>query len=196
MSQMLSFDPRFENLHAGWELLYRIHPDRNRAFTLDWKLTPEEGEEVVYPLHEHEVLRRFEGYVDLNRVSGGDACMHLVHDFQTSKAVQRLYEFAPRGKSTLIIDGEHEIHFEKAPRALLGRGKTAEVSLTAGSHHIEVMTCRDGEDHGFYLIDRLQRNSGPGAAIMSTRALMDLMLNGRSPDNPDRTTRPEPSGEG
>jgi hypothetical protein len=73
----LSADPRAERVHAALDALYRLRPDANPAFVLDWRVAPQEttappprGASVPWPALPRATgarARAFEGYVDATR---------------------------------------------------------------------------------------------------------------------------------
>jgi hypothetical protein len=70
---------------------------------------------------------------------------------------RRLYHLAPYGPTQLWLDSRLLLATAATSGAHLARATTVPVELTAGRHHLTVLTCPgdDGEGRsGFYLVDR------------------------------------------
>ena len=172
--ERLRRDPRVEAVYQAHTLLFRMVPDQNESFVLDWKQIPR-GQNLpldpvvdiaawpTYPLNEDPRLRSYEGYVDGRRLSD-EPCVALAHDFESTTAETRSYELAPFGPTTVWLDDQLLVADQSTPGAFLGRGLRLATELKPGPHRLTVLTCT-GEiigsgkppDKGFYLVDHTPR---------------------------------------
>ncbi len=170
LTRRLAADPRVERLHAGINGLFRIHPGKNGAFVLDWRVFPAEASEggpaetgdpagwPFAPRSEDPVGRSLEGYVDAARA--GPGCHAFVHTFETDREIERVYELAPWGPAELSLDGRPLVRLERGVEAVLGDGALVPMTLAPGEHRIAVSTCPAGGSarSGFYLLSREERS--------------------------------------
>ncbi len=165
LQDRLSADPRLEEVHRAFTLLYRLVPGANQGFVLDWRIVPggrlppnpaDIPRFAPYPRAESPEVRAVEGYVDAAPLiyEPGD-CLALVHPFTVAEATIRTYELAPYGPSKLWLDDRLLLAVDETPAAVLGRGATLPLELDPGEHRITVLTCPAEEDRsGFYLLAR------------------------------------------
>ena len=167
LPERLAADPRLRPVHQAYTLLYRVEPEANTAFALDWRLVPKgtrlpldaaaDIEQLAaYPRAPTPELRAVEGYVDAARVAeSAQDCLALVHPFTVGEPTQRLYELAPSGPSKAWLDDRLLLTLDRATGAVLGRGVTFPVALEPGEHRLTVLTCPGLDDRtGFYLLER------------------------------------------
>lgn len=165
--ERLADDPRFAPVYQGYNLLYRLEPNKNQAFLLDWRLAPP-GSEIPppptaptegwapYPRREAPEERALEAFVDLRRIPAaakdGRGCAALQHSLPPKKAL----ELAPAGPTRLWVDGRPVVAIENDLGAVLGRGVVVPLDLGLGSRQVTVLSCppRDpssASGGGFYL---------------------------------------------
>jgi hypothetical protein len=163
LTERLENDPRAIALHRGINALFQLQP-ASGAFVLDWKLLP--GTALVPPLPtvnansltDYPRLKgpfgAIEGYVDARRLGGQPGCVGFLHSLAVEDRVERLFEFAPYGRSAIWLDGRLLARVDADPEAVLGRGVVLPLELAAGEHRLTVLTCPDratGQRTGFYL---------------------------------------------
>jgi hypothetical protein len=169
-------DPRLEPRYRGYNALYRLRPAEER-FVLDWRVVPAgtplpvPAERAVagwpaYPRLADLQARRYEGWVDADRILGGRGdCLALVRDWEEAPGVGApdrgpiRWELAPWGPTTLWVDGEPAVRMAGELRSVLGRGVLLAPRLEPGPHRMTVLTCRagsggEGDRAGFYLLRR------------------------------------------
>lgn len=165
----LAQDPRAQLVHDGVSYLYRVLPQRNADFLLDWKIVPP-GTAVAslpaaidglpaYPRHATAAEREVEGYVDGARVPGAAGCVTLARAEAVDE--QSTLEVSPYGAAELYVDGELKAGIP--PRsALLGRGVFVPMALAAGRHVLAIRTCPYEGRTGFYALRRALAAPDPG----------------------------------
>lgn len=167
--ERLAGDPRFTTVYQGYNLLYRLEPNKNQAFLLDWHLVPPgttlpvQSETTIdgfplYPRREKADERALEAFVDLRRISTNDpkGCAALVSRQHHLLPLKGALELSPAGPTRLWIDEKPVVAVENDLEALLGKGVIVPLDLPAGSHQITVLTCpprdaKNTEGGGFYL---------------------------------------------
>ena len=172
LHERLQGDPRFVPVYQGYNLLYRLAPEQNAGFLLDWRLVPpgtslpppseaRVEDYAPYPRRERPEERALEAFVDLRRMPSVDAggCAALVSRQQHLAPLVAALELAPAGPTRLWIDDRPVVAIDGDLGAVLGHGAIFPVDFAPGSHQITVLTCppRDGSSAsggGFYL--RLQ----------------------------------------
>lgn len=180
LAARLPGDPRLDPLYRGFNALYRVRP-AERRFVLDWWAVPAGtplpvpgGQDVEgwhpYPRQEDRRARRIEGWVDGDRILGGEGdCLALVRDRVPSGEPQlgpgrARWELAPYGPTALWVDGELLVRVNGAMGSVPGRGVMVELPPGPGPHRVTVLTCRadgDGEPGriGFYLLRHHSRSA-------------------------------------
>lgn len=152
-------DPRVQERHLGYETLFALVPGRNGDFVLDWRVSPsgvlpaDPAEAAAWPPYPAAPLplgRAFEGFVDGRRL-GAPRCLVLARE--VGPRDPGVYEFAPYGTSTLLVDGRPVVQVPEASRAVLGRGATVALDAAAG-RLLSVATCPADGIAGFYLLRR------------------------------------------
>ncbi len=170
LAERIAGDPRWEAVYQGYNLLYRLAPNKNEAFLLDWQVLPPgsplpPGKEAplvllpAYPRRERPEERALEAFVDLRRLPQVDSrgCAALVHRRENAAAWRAALELAPgRADSRLWVDDRQVFATAGDDGAVLGQGVVFPLELTPGSHQITVETCppRDPQRAnagGFYL---------------------------------------------
>lgn len=169
LAARLDADPRAEPLHRGIHALWRLVPDANRAFALDWRVLPTgtpptalagAGSDagVPYPRAADGRARRFEGFVDAGRLGLAGSCAVFTRVEERPEPAALDLELAPWGPAGLWLDGQPVASVRGAPGAVLGSGVVVRVALAAGPRQLTVETCpgeRGGERaNGFYLLAR------------------------------------------
>lgn len=164
-------DPRWQVLHSGIQTLLAVRPASD-AFLLDWHLVPADASRPVppaadlaawprWPRSPGEPGRRFEGWVDGDRVLGGQGdCLTLVTDLPApgdsdEPAEPARWEIAPHGPTSLWLEG-----FGGLPGPLripatgsrLGQGVT--VSLEEAARATVLTCCGEDGRLGFYFVRR------------------------------------------
>ncbi len=170
--ERIAGDPRFAPVYQGFNLLYRLAPDKNQAFLLDWHLLPPGSalppaadsrieDFPLYPRRENPEERALEAFVDLRRIpaqsSGG--CAALVQRQVHLLPYQATFELAPAGPTRVFLDDKPLLAIEEDLGASLGHGILFKVDFAPGSHQISILTCppRDparASAGGFYLRSR------------------------------------------
>lgn len=168
-------DPRLEPLYRGYNSLYRVRPAPG-PFVLDWRAVPAgtplpvppgrplEGW-LPYPRLEEPGTRRIEGWVDGDRILGGEGdCLALTRDEPgepdpESEEAGARWELAPHGPTALWVDGDLVVRVNGEMGSVLGRGVVVEARPGLGLRRMTVLTCRGGADGhrgrvGFYLLRR------------------------------------------
>jgi hypothetical protein len=165
--ERLQGDPRWTPVYQGYNLLYRLEPNKNEGFLLDWRLLPP-GSAIPpppaatveawapYPRREAPAERALEAFVDLRRIPAaakdGAGCAAL----QASVPPKKALELAPAGPTRLWVDGRPALAIDDDLGAILGRGVVLPLDLGLGSRRLAVLTCppRDpaaASGGGFYL---------------------------------------------
>ncbi|QQR72164.1 MAG: hypothetical protein IPJ17_11560 [Holophagales bacterium] len=156
-------DPRFERVYAGYNLLYRVHRGRNRAFLLDWSVGPAAplgaeagGIAVAYPRASPGAAAELEGFVDAGRIGLAGTCARFVGALNVPADGTTRWELAPYGPASLDVDGRSVVALNGSSGAVLGEGAILDLPLPAGEHRLEVISCPDRESgrNGFYLLRR------------------------------------------
>jgi hypothetical protein len=151
----LAGDPRFEPVYSGYSLLYRIRPEANTSFWLDWTVQPGSAQGVSrpYPRMVSETGRALEGFVDAARVSVTTECVTFVRRVEPGAAIGAL-DLAAYGPVRLRIDGELLFTSRSAPGAILSQASGLVLPRPlAGGEEVTVESCPDLETgrNGFYL---------------------------------------------
>src|SRR5262249_49724146 len=140
----LATDPRAKLLHSGQDVLFRLEPNANGAFVLDWRVAPSEAaipaprgaarawKELPPPAGAR--ARAFEGYVDAARISK-EGCVALTHLLDAAAPSLTTYELASAGPATAFLDDQW-IATAGASDAVLGRGVTFPARLDPGPHEL------------------------------------------------------------
>ena len=136
----LAFDPRFEQLHRGGQLLYRLRREPVDALLRDFLPAGKRA--------------RLSGFVDASDHLAADGCSVLRHRRSVDRASARLYELAAWGPSVLYVDGVQRLQFATPGLAKLGHGAAFPLRLDPGEHELAVRTCAHQGRAGFYLVDR------------------------------------------
>lgn len=138
-------DPRIVPLYVGFSFLGRIAPERARLFVRDWRLP--DG-------RRHPLPDGAAAYIDARKLSD-HRCVVLLHDERVDAQATRVYEFTPYGSAELRIGSTFRVTTSVPPKAILGRGTMARVTLAPGIHRFAVRTCADESgQNGFYLLKR------------------------------------------
>lgn len=159
LRRRLENDPRVVPLYRGIQALYRVLPDRNRDFVLDWRRAPDGAPP---PRAAAEVAswsdasptgpaRRYAGFVE----AGGGGCAMFASPLAGPGGTLSL-ELAPYGPAELFLDGERQVALGGDPRAVLGEGVRLDLHPAPGAHLLAVRTCPSQEPArtGFYLLRR------------------------------------------
>ncbi|MEM7481544.1 MAG: hypothetical protein AAF481_10245 [Acidobacteriota bacterium] len=165
--QRMTGDPRLTSLHRLFNGVYRIEPQANGGFVLDWDAVSaglfeperEAAVAVPYPRADSPQAAAVEGFVNAARVVGDGECATFEQTTVFDVPVTIDFEFAPYGPASLWVDGERLVSAQGSLRAVLGQGLRVTVPFAAGSRRIVVETCPEGGQNGFYLLVRGLRES-------------------------------------
>jgi hypothetical protein len=161
----LSQDPRAKLLYRGHNALFRLMPDINKKFMVNWKIIPdnvkwppEEGDinekERYYPKQVGLIGQAYEGYVNGAYSNSNTGCINLAHVEEVEEPVNMEYEVSSYGQSSIWLNDKLIIKNLFPAKATLGQGDRLSLDLQKGRHIFSVRTCSYKRQNGFYFLER------------------------------------------
>lgn len=160
LTARLADDPRLEALYRGYQGVFRVLPNRNDGFVLDWRrvpagaASPSPSALAAYPRYPRRGDRAaaVEGFVDARRDAAAEECARFGRVHAAGDAAGR-YELAPYGTGHAELDGRRVAGIDAPQGAILGRGVRFEIPGDGAEHVLVVETCAPAAApyNGFYL---------------------------------------------
>lgn len=160
----LSTDPRARLIYRGYTALFRLYPDSNHQFVLDWEVFPNKikwpPEISAFKNAEYDpnvtnpIEKAYEGYVNGKPDSSANECVHLSHIEEVKESMHVEYELSSYGGSSFWLDDKLILSNFLPAKATLGQGTRFGVDLEKGQHIFSVRTCPHEGQNGFYLVER------------------------------------------
>ena len=161
----LSQDPRAKLLYRGHNALFRLMPDINKKFIVNWKIIPDNG---IWPpaegdINEEEIYTRkqvdpigqaYKGYVNGIRSNSNTGCINLAHVEDVEEPANVEYEISSYGPSSIWLNDKLISKNLFPAKATLGQGIRLSLDLEEGRHIFSVRTCPDKRQNGFYFLER------------------------------------------
>jgi hypothetical protein len=128
LAEQLAGDPRAELLVAQGQLLYRMRPERARAFVRDFRVAATHAQlaqptAARYPRHPTALGREIEAVIDIGRLGGTQLaaarCIWLAPEASVEHADVEVASTAP---ARLWVDGELQKTIPRSERLLPGSG--------------------------------------------------------------------------
>ena len=161
----LLHDPRAKLLYRGHNALFRLIPDQDQKFMVNWKIIPDNGKwppdegdinemEKHYPEQKDSIGQDYEGYVNGGRSNSNTGCINLAHIEDVNEPVNLEYEISSYGPSSVWLNHKLLIKNLFPGKARLGQGVRLSLELEKGRHIFSVQTCPYKRQNGFYFLER------------------------------------------
>jgi hypothetical protein len=129
--EQLADDPRLQLIVPTGQVLYRVLPDRARAFVREFRMAPTrlqllQPAAAIYLRHPLPAARAIEGMIDGSRLPSSllsaAPCIWFAADIESEHASAANYEFASTAPARLWLGDRVEAAISPSEHLLLGRG--------------------------------------------------------------------------
>ncbi|CAB1059580.1 hypothetical protein D1BOALGB6SA_4342 [Olavius sp. associated proteobacterium Delta 1] len=161
----LLHDPRAKLLYRGHSALFRLMPDKNNKFMVNWQIIPDNGKwppeegdinkkEIYFPQQVDPIGQGYERYVNATRSDSNTGCINLARVEEVEEPVNVEYEISSYGPSSIWHNEKLIIKNLFPAKATLGQGVRLSLELESGRHIFSIRTCPDKRQNGFYFLER------------------------------------------
>jgi len=161
----MSEDPRANLLYRGYTAVFKINPNTNKQFVLDWKILSDnenwppaamdfETDAASNPKVEDSTVQAYKGYLDGRSSNSRNKCLNWVHVEYVEEAAKVVYEISSYGGFRFWLNGNPVLSNFSSAQAALGQGIRLDLELMPGRHIFSMQTFPHLGENGFYMLER------------------------------------------